>query len=99
MSTIWKYALQHPRTELEMPVGATLLTVQMQGNTPMLWAQIWPGKPIERRVLDVYGTGHIMPLDPGKYVATFQTGGGALVWHVFDATLRRNSATERSCDD
>lgn len=86
MSTIWKYALQPGRTELEMPGGAELLTVQMQGDTPTLWAQVWPGEPVVRRVLDVYGTGHKMPPDPGKYVATFQMDDGTLVWHVFDAT-------------
>jgi hypothetical protein len=27
-----------------------------------------------------------MPTNPGEYVATFQMHGGALVWHVFEAT-------------
>lgn len=86
MRTIWKYTLQPGRTKLEMPRGAELLTVQMQGDTPTLWAQVHPGEPLERRVIDIHGTGHKLPEDAGQYLATFQMEGGALVWHVFDAT-------------
>lgn len=86
MTTIYKYKLQPGRTVLDMPDGAKVLTVQMQGPDVCLWAMVEPHKPTGRRFFDVYGTGHGMPTDPGDYVATFQMEGGMLVWHVFDST-------------
>lgn len=85
MKTIYKYKLQPGRTVLDMPDGAKVLTVQTQGDDVCLWALVEPNKPTTRRFFDVYGTGHQMPADPGAYVATFQMGGSALVWHVFEA--------------
>lgn len=88
MTTIYKYKLQPGRTVLDLPDGAQVLTVQMQGDDACLWAMVEPHKPTGRRFFDVYGTGHPMPADPGDYVATFQQRNewGTLVWHVFDAT-------------
>jgi hypothetical protein len=86
MSTIWKYKLFPGRTELEMPRGAELLTVQMQDSVPTLWALVYPAERLEGRVMHIYSTGQGMPPDPGVYVATVQDELG-LVWHVFDATL------------
>lgn len=86
MSTIYKYKLQPGRTVLDLPIGATPLSVQMQHGEPCMWALVEPHQPTTRRFFDVYGTGHGMPADPGHYVATFQMDGGALVWHVFDST-------------
>lgn len=88
MRTVYKYPLEVGRTELKMPVGATVLDVQMQSGKPTLWALIdLQQQAEERRIFDVYGTGHRMPNFPGAYIATVQTFGGNLVWHVFDATL------------
>lgn len=86
MTTIYKYSLQPGRTVLDLPSGAQVLTVQMQRGEPCLWAKVDTTNPPERRVFDVFGTGHPMPDDPRLlYVATFQMDGGALVWHVFEA--------------
>jgi hypothetical protein len=85
MTTIYKYTLEPGRTVLELPDGAQVLTVQMQHGSPCMWALVDLARPIGRRFFDVYGTGHAMPADPGRYVATFQMEGGALVWHVFEA--------------
>jgi hypothetical protein len=87
MATIYKYQLEPGRTELRMPEGAQVLTVQMQHGEVCMWAKVDPGAPQEDRAFEVYGTGHQMPDEPRLvYVATFQMEGGALVWHVFDAT-------------
>lgn len=43
-----------------------------------------PTAPEERRYFDVYGTGHPMPADPGRYLGTAHLDNGALVLHVFD---------------
>jgi hypothetical protein len=85
MATIYKYPLEPGRTQLNLPRGAQVLTVQMQHGSPCLWAKVDPMQPTEPRTFDVYGTGHQMPDDPRLlYVATFQMDGGALVWHVFE---------------
>lgn len=86
-----------PRTDVEMPVGATVLCVQTQrrggeGFQPeaiMLWALVddSPGNPRVWRSFEVVGTGHQTPAPPLLYVGTVQFMGGALVWHVFEVTL------------
>jgi hypothetical protein len=85
MPTIYKYNLQPGRTVLDLPAGALPLTAQMQNGDVCMWVLLDPARPHERRFFDVYGTGHGMPADPGRYVATFQMDGGVFVWHVFEA--------------
>lgn len=86
MTTIYKWTLTPGSTGLHMPTGAKVLTVQMQGDQPQLWALVDQAQPKEWRTFEIHGTGHPMPTNPGEYVATFQMDGGALVWHVFEAT-------------
>ena len=86
MKRIFKWALTPGSTGLHMPAGAKVLTVQMQGNEPQLWALVDPEQPNERRTFEIHGTGHSVPENPGEYLATFQMDGGSLVWHVFEAT-------------
>ena len=87
MKRIFKWALTPGSTGLHMPAGAKVLTVQMQGGQPQLWARVDPKQPKEWRTFAVYGTGHQIPDDRRlEYVATFQMDDGALVWHVFEAT-------------
>lgn len=86
MKTIWKFPLA-PDCVLDMPIGAKVLTVQMQGDAVMLWALVDALAPKEQRRFLVYGTGHEI-LDAGAltYVATFQMGGGVLVFHAFEVS-------------
>jgi hypothetical protein len=83
---IWKYPIIiTDRQTLQMPAGAQLLTVQMQGDGPQLWAIVDESESVEeQRTVAIYGTGHPLPHDPGKYIATFQYAGGAFVGHVFE---------------
>jgi hypothetical protein len=86
MKTIWKWTLQ-PETTINMPHGAKLLAVQEQRGEPQLWALVDPGAKTYPRTFRVYGTGHNLPDDPGKYVGTFQIQNEALVFHVFEANI------------
>jgi len=86
MATIYKYTLTSDRTELEMPAGAKVLSVQQQYGEIQLWAMVDPEKAYEWRAFDVYGTGALLPDELGEYVGTVQVGGGEIVLHVFDAT-------------
>jgi hypothetical protein len=82
---IWKFALDiEDRVRIPMPAGAEFLSVQMQGETPCLWALVDPDVEKTMRYLDVYGTGHTLPDNPGRYISTFQMMGGRLVFHAFE---------------
>jgi hypothetical protein len=81
MKTIWKYTFEIVDVfEIEMPVGAKVLTVQLQGGQPCMWAEVNPLAPTERVQFRVIGTGH--SFTPTKYVGTIQTG--MFVWHVYE---------------
>lgn len=84
MSVVYKYEIMK-RTELKMPRGAKALTVQVQNGAPRLWALVDPEQPEERRVFEVYGTGHKIPdIHSVVYVGTFQVDDGAFVFHLFE---------------
>ncbi len=85
---IYKWPLQVVYTQiLEMPANAKILTVQMQHDTPCLWALFdETTSGLENRHIAIYGTGNPMPNEPGTYIATFQIAKGSLVFHVFEFT-------------
>jgi len=83
MKTIWKFELPIEGT-IEMPIGAEILGVQVQRDEPRLWAMVDPSAPKEKRQFKIYGTGHTMPDNPGKYVGTFQIAEGTFIFHVFE---------------
>lgn len=81
---VWKYSLGDAPTQLiDMPRGARILTLQMQGDEPTIWALVDPDADMERHIISIHGTGHPLEEDElGEYVGTF-----FLDWyvgHVFD---------------
>lgn len=86
MKTIWKYPLRVEQSQIiEMPHGAELLSIQLQGDQPMLWALVDPHNSKATRAILMYGTGWEMPGGMSLqliYIDTVQIG--ALVWHYFD---------------
>lgn len=89
MKTIWKFPLQTTdQQSLEMPESAEILSVQVQGETPCLWALVDPQAIRLTRVFETFGTGHPVPVDAGhirrKFIGTYQLLSGALVFHVFE---------------
>jgi hypothetical protein len=84
MQTIYKYPLLIlDEQELEMPMGAGLMTVQMQRGQPCLWVLVDTRNTMEKRKVLIRGTGH-PATDVGRYIATFQMKGGELVFHAFE---------------
>lgn len=82
---IWKYPVEATGIQsLEVPKGATLLTVQTQFGIPQIWVLCEPENPKEIRTISMYGTGHQIPNDPGKYIGTFQIEDGKLIFHIFE---------------
>lgn len=70
--------------EIEMPLGAEMLTVALQHGDPVLWAKVdlTVGKKEPRKIY-TFGTGQTLPLtiDDLRYVGTYQLGEN--VMHVF----------------
>lgn len=86
MRTIFKYPLEIPWTTLMLPVGAVVLTVQLQGDVPTLWAVVDDDKPKAPRRFATLGTGHAFPWKSATqytYLGTVQTR-YRIVLHVFE---------------
>lgn len=83
--TIFKYPLLIlDEQQVEMPIGAGIMTVQMQNGQPCLWALVDTRNSPEIRKILIRGTGH-PAVDVGRYISTFQMKGGELVFHAFEA--------------
>ena len=86
MKTIWKYDLPICDMQgIDMPRGAEILSVQMQGNQgAKLWVLVDPSKPKVNRTIIIHGTGHpVLQPENKKFIGTIQIDDGALVFHVF----------------
>lgn len=81
---VMKYYLTPDMAPIAMPRGAQLLTVQEQQGEACLWALVDSTQPDVLRKIGIYGTGHEIKREGGKYFATFQMMSGQLVFHVFD---------------
>lgn len=85
MQRIFKYELDvTDRQAIQMPTGAQILCVQIQGNVPCLWAKVNDEMAPVPREISIYGTGHALRSYPGDYIGTFQMAQGALVFHAYD---------------
>ena len=87
-ATIWKYALEVVDEQMiDMPMGAQVLSVQVQHGVPCLWVRCNPdAQTAPVRVVTV-GTGH--PAEIGysmQFIGTYQLLGGNFVGHVFVQT-------------
>jgi hypothetical protein len=71
--------------DLEMPEGALILTVQVQGGQPCIWARVYPSAPKVTRHFRLVGTGHSLEGNLW-YRGTFQLQlvGGQFVFHLFE---------------
>lgn len=67
-----------------MPIGAEILSVQVQRGNPHMWALVDPEAPCEVRTFRILGTGYIELGAPGQHLGSFQLNDGALVFHVFE---------------
>lgn len=89
MKTIWKYLLQDEVNDIDIPVGAQILDVQVQYDIITMWVMVGTNslKKKTRRRFRIYKTGQDIPDDPGEYIATVQYLGG-FVAHVFEEEYR-----------
>lgn len=91
MQTIWKFTLQVVgRQQIQVPEGAMLLSLQVQGSSPCIWALVDPKQPTVSIEVWTFGTGHDVPQDfAASFLGTYQLKSGALVFHVFADGLKR----------
>lgn len=75
--------------DVPLPVGAEILSVQLQpsrhGEIPQLWAMTEQGKTHEFKRIWVFGTG--VPITDNvelRYISTVQIHNGHLVLHFFE---------------
>ena len=81
---IHKYPLKvADHQEIDMPLGARILCVQVQGGIPCLWAEVSPESAPESRLIVTYGLGNPMG-SHAAYVGTYQLDGGSLTFHVYE---------------
>jgi len=69
-----------------MPVQAEILKVATQKGFPCMWVMVDPDAHKEARSFTTIGTGHGINTSVGelKYLDTYQTDDGYLVWHLFE---------------
>ncbi len=88
-NVIFKYTLEvQDFQKIELPIGAKILTIQIQHGHCRLWALCdkLPNKK-EPRNIAIYGTGNPIPENCGEYIATFQMHNGDLVFHAFEISI------------
>lgn len=81
--TVWKYTLEIGTTELEIPLGAAVLSVQVQRGEPCLWCLVNPQAQKGRRTFEAFGTGQQVPTGR-RHLGSFQLLDGDFVGHVFE---------------
>jgi len=84
MQKIFKYPISLSEAQtIELPEGATMLSIKMQRGFPCMWVLLDPEAPKRLRHFTLYPTGSIIPNRVGKYIDTFMTHEDKLVFHVF----------------
>lgn len=84
MITIWKFRLLLEETEITVPKGAKILTLQMQLGTPCIWLTVDTKQEKEVRKFITFGTGHsIETLDNLQFIGSYQVS-EVLIFHVFE---------------
>lgn len=93
MTKIFKYKLPMevrdgcvgwgPEVAIDLPAGARILTAQAQDNAPVIWAEVDPERPLERRRLFILNTGgEVIPSAP-YYIGTVQINSGMFIFHIY----------------
>lgn len=90
MKRVYKYPVEISDIQtINLPLGAQILSVQVQNGSPYIWACVNPSADSEPRRFRLYGTGHNIECNNLlKHIGTFQLFGGRLVYHLFEEVLR-----------
>lgn len=80
MKQIWKYDVDEG--SIRMPIGAKILSLQLQNNRPKMWAVVDPNAGTEMRTFEIVGTGIDFDDTDFTFIGTFQVN--PFVWHLFE---------------
>jgi len=88
MKRIYKYHVPIENNfHIEMPLGAHILSFQVQNEVAFIWALVEPKNKKVLRHFVLVGTGQ--EFDPSwlGYIGTIQTYQGKFVWHLFEKIM------------
>lgn len=90
-NTIWKYLLDVDDTnDIEMPIGAELLKVDMQHGSVCIWVKVDDSLEKEKRTFKIYGTGHLIDVNRKTHsITTIICEGDTIVIDNGDIDLTR----------
>lgn len=93
IKVIHKYVLADMREQaVDMPIGAEILTMQLQCGIPHIWALVnRDEKKFEKRLINIVMTGEdILYPNPmnRKYLGTFMKYNDKIVAHVFETIIK-----------
>lgn len=86
MKKVFKYVIDPYVNEIQMPLGAEILSVRFQRDNFCMWVLVDPSAVMVSRKFRVYGTGHEISGDIEnhlKYIGTGHMDNG-LVFHAFE---------------
>jgi len=82
--TIWKYDLEGKEEQtIQIPKGASVLTVDTQDGLPKLWLAVCPEEKKQLVRVAIIGTGKPLWCDGWIYAGSFKMRQDILVFHVF----------------
>ena len=86
---VWKYPLELIYEQLiDLPVDTQILSVQMQNETPTIWALVDSERPKASCRIRIAGTGHELTTadlpDDADFLGTIQFSEGQLVFHIWN---------------
>jgi len=86
-NVIYKYEerVGSDTTILQLPIGAKILTTQVQNNIIYFWIQINPSEvEIEQRVIRKIATGQKFDSTKTEHIYVGSVQQGPYVWHYFE---------------
>lgn len=84
MKAIYKYEMSERTSRIELPVGAVIRRLALQGPYRLfIWAEVDTEQGHERRVFKTFSTGEDIGDEPLKYIGAVETTHG-LVWHIYE---------------
>ena len=83
--TVYKYPIPiEDEFNLELPIGAKILKIELQGNHPNIWALVNSENENQKRSFRFAGTGHSLPEKELNYIGSVHMNSGQLVFHLFE---------------
>ena len=67
---------------ISMPIGANILTAQLQSDNVVIWAEIDDSVGLELRYFEVFMNGQPIPRGDRIYLGTIQNG--YIVLHIYE---------------